>query len=616
MTLSPFIRNIDRMFWQRLLYIVYVTILLIPVSACSSLSFGSSFQQDGFNGTGKSSHSHNNSADNAATVDYYYNQHALSNDLWAEIRKNFKINHYENSPQVQAQIAWFMRHQDYLARTVRRAAPFIHYIYQQVKTRNLPSELILLPVIESAYNPFVSSSAGAAGLWQLVPGTARNFGIRQDWWYDGRRDITASTNAALDYLTYLQKFFGGNWLLAIAAYDTGEGNVEAAIRHNVRRGESTEFWALPLAIETQSYVPRLLALAAIIANPKTYPTNLPPINNAPYLGQVEISTQITLEQAAKLAGISLNELKILNPGHRRTILSPNQPYKLLLPIDRIPSFKRNLLELPKNQGNLWGKYKIQSGDTWRRIAKRFSSSIELIKEVNQMRTNKPPVGQILLIPINHANQGAIAVAETESPTETITEGNTDNTASLNQTAQMINPTKQNETLGIEIAAPNLTDAANLDESAINNANKNEELRDLQKTFHIVKAGETLSSIAKRYHVSSHALAHWNHLTPTHTIHSGTRLIILRPKSILGSSSNVKIHHKKSIAPGEIDSSKSISSITHNPIIQYTVREGDTLNSIAKKYNIKASNLAKWNKLSTKPVLHTGQQLIIYRSHSE
>ncbi len=244
-----------------------------------------------------------------------FKHHSESNDLWDDLRSGFELQHYENSPQVQAQIVWFMHNQGYLNRTTLRAAPYMYYIYQQVKERHLPAELVLLPVLESAYNPFASSNRGAAGLWQLERGTASAFGVKQDWWYDGRRDVLASTNAALDYLTYLQNFFGSNWYLALAAYDSGEGTVQEAMRRNIRSGYNTDFWSLSLPMETQSYVPRLLALAAIIENPQKYSIYLPSISDAPYLGQVDIGGQIDLNKAASLAGISLSELIQLNPGY-------------------------------------------------------------------------------------------------------------------------------------------------------------------------------------------------------------------------------------------------------------------------------------------------------------
>lgn len=284
----------------------------------------------------------------ADDIDRYRN----ADNMWDTLRHEFILPHYESNPIVQEKIAWFMNHQDYLLHSTTRAAPYLYYIMQQVKKRHLPAEVALLPIIESAYNPFAqNASSGAAGIWQMMPGTASGYGIRQNWWYDGRRDVVASTKAALHHLSYLQSFFEGNWLLAIAAYDTGEGNVLAAIRKNIRNGDNTEYWSLPLAQETRDYVPQLLALATIISHPDQYPVYFPPVRNAPYLAQVDIGKQIDLKHAAYLAGLSLTKLKQLNPGYSRAVTDPHGPYKIVLPIENVERFTENLARSPQQKIN-------------------------------------------------------------------------------------------------------------------------------------------------------------------------------------------------------------------------------------------------------------------------
>ncbi|HEX4045658.1 MAG TPA: transglycosylase SLT domain-containing protein, partial [Gammaproteobacteria bacterium] len=230
---------------------------------------------------------------------YYY-----ADDLWDVLRESFTLSHYESHPAVQEKINWYMNNQGILQRSAARAAPYLYYISQQVKKRHLPAELVLIPIVESGYNPFSLSHMGAAGIWQLMPNTATGYGVKQDLWYDGRRDIIVSTKAALNYLAYLQNFFEGNWLYALAAYNTGEGNVLSAIKRNVRDARHIDFWSLPVARETKDYVPSLLALAIIISHPERYPVKLPPVRNAPYLAEIDIGTQINLKYAASLAGIS------------------------------------------------------------------------------------------------------------------------------------------------------------------------------------------------------------------------------------------------------------------------------------------------------------------------
>lgn len=299
-------------------------------------------------------------------------------DFWNEINKNFHLLHHIDKPAVKAQIAWFVESTTYLNHTICSAAPYIHFVYEQVKKRHLPAELVLLPLVESTYNPLaINRVSGASGLWQLTANTARGFGVRQDWLFDGRHDIYASTHAALDYLTYLNQFFSGNWLLTLAAYDTGEGNVQSAIRSNARRNLSISFWNLPLALETRSYVPRLLALSAIIKNPDQYGIKLPDISKYSYLEHVEIQAGISMIHAAELANISIKDLKRFNPGFKKIIFMPNKPYRLLLPKHCIIALKKKLEKLPKK--TLYSKlfyHTIQPGDTLSRIAKYYKVTVK------------------------------------------------------------------------------------------------------------------------------------------------------------------------------------------------------------------------------------------------
>jgi membrane-bound lytic murein transglycosylase D len=368
-----------------------------------------------------------------------------SGNLWDRMRDDFQLPNYENQPAVRAQIQWFLNNQGYLNRTINRAVPYMYYIFEQVQQRHLPGELVLLPVIESAYNPFVRSAAGASGLWQLMPGTARGFGVRQNFWFDGRRDIYASTNAALDYLTYLWNYFGGDWLLAIAAYDTGEGNVQNAIRRSAARDQSTVFWSLPLAAETRSYVPRLLALAAIIRNPGKYGITLPKISDKPYLEQVRLDAPIKLNHAAKLADLSLSELKQLNPGYSRNTTDPTGPHQLTLPVDRIALFKERLMNVQSNMTLLaqtdeepaeaeqavigsakvahesskqtaktshksaakhvvktkktvtTRHYTVRPGDSLGKVASKFGMNVATLKRINHLKSDALKPGQRLII---------------------------------------------------------------------------------------------------------------------------------------------------------------------------------------------------------------------------
>lgn len=274
----------------------------------------------------------------------HLSQSLKSQYFWLELRSSFKLNHHADNASVRRQIETYRHNPDYLNKTLTKATPYLYYILQQTIKRNLPGELVLLPVLESAYDPFAYSNRGAAGLWQIMPSTGSGFGLKENWWYNGRRDISASTRAALEYFAYLKNYFNQNWLLAIAAYDSGEGTVQNAIGYG--RGTDADFWNLPLPRETQAYVPRLLALAEIIANPRHYGIKLPDIKSGPYFVAVNLSTQIELAHAAQLAEISLQEMYRLNPGYNRWATDPNGPHRLLLPVEKIEKFRQNLETSP------------------------------------------------------------------------------------------------------------------------------------------------------------------------------------------------------------------------------------------------------------------------------
>lgn len=315
--------------------------------------------------------------------------------VWDVLGQQFALNHELDQPAVQAQLFWLMRHPRYI-QSLTQSEPYIYHILTEIKKRRLPGEIALIPMVESAFNPFAYSGAGAAGLWQLMPGTGSDLGLKQDWWYDGRRSIPSSTGAALNYLEYLHRSFNANWILAFAAYDAGEGAVTRVIKEN----HHMNFWTLPLPRETRDYVPRLLALAEIIQNPQRYHITLPNIPNVPYFAEVNIGSQIDLNHAAKLAGISYQDLIKLNPGYNHWATAPNQPYKLLIPANKVLNFNHNLALMPRNQRVSWTRYHVRNGDHLNGIAERFHTTINMIKELNQLKTSQLRIGQYLLIPNN------------------------------------------------------------------------------------------------------------------------------------------------------------------------------------------------------------------------
>lgn len=322
-----------------------------------------------------------------------------SRDFWGNVRGSFKLRGYCNHPAVYAQIQWFQRNKADLDLSLKRAATYMYFILEQIRVRHLPGELALIPVIESEYNPYATSSPGAGGLWQLMPGTASCYGIKQNWWYDGKRDIYASTNAALGHFNYLQTFFEGNWLLSLAAYNAGENKVMRAIRQNARYGKTVDFWSLStLPGETKSYVPRLLALALIIDDPKRYGFTLPPISNGPIFTAIQVDRPLDLHTAAKLANVNVHQMRHLNPCFSHGVTHPTGSQRLVLPLDKVAVFKTNLASIPADQRLAMMRYEVRKREPVTKLAERFKSSLAMIKQINNIKGLFVTKGQVLVIP--------------------------------------------------------------------------------------------------------------------------------------------------------------------------------------------------------------------------
>ncbi len=461
----------------------------------------------------------------AEDITRYYN----ADNLWDALRHDFILPHYEDNPVVQEKIEWFLNHQDYLIHSMTRAAPYLYFIHQQLKKRRLPAELALLPIVESAFNPFAqNASSGAAGMWQMMTNTASGYGIRQNWWYDGRRDIVASTKAALNHLAYLQSFFEGNWMLAIAAYDTGEGNVLSAIRKNIANGENTDFWSLPVATETRDYVPRLLALAIIISHPEQYPIDFPPVRNAPYLAQVDIGAQIDLKEAAYLAGLSLKDLKRLNPGYSRSATDPNGPFKIILPIESVEQFTENLANSSFAERRKWTKFKSRPDDTISTYAKRtkphkfFRSKSTTFAENKKTEPSYPSLISNETVTNAFQKEDENYVMQPGDTIYMVRRGdNIDNIAQhfrlTPQRLAMINQVNRYQTLhlGQRIIIPT----------------HHTQQDDVQKyqltpgdTIYMVRHGDTLEKIASRFHTTPAAVRLTN-LLSSNTLEEGDQLVI-------------------------------------------------------------------------------------------
>ncbi|CAI1962384.1 Membrane-bound lytic murein transglycosylase D precursor [Serratia plymuthica] len=325
----------------------------------------------------------------------------------------------ENS-RIRDQKRKYLKSKSYLHDVTLRAEPYMYWIVGQIKKRNMPMELVLLPIVESAFDPHATSSANAAGLWQIVPQTGRNYGLKNNQWYDGRRDVVASTTAALDMMQYLNRMFNGDWLLTIAAYNSGEGRVMQAVKANKRQGKPTNFWALSLPRETSIYVPKMLALSDIIKNSKQYGINLPKTDNTRALARIDVGQQIQLTQAAEMAGLSITKMKAYNPGYKKGVTAPNGPHYIMVPKGNADQLKDSLADgqiavtqpttqLAKNSG-LSGSssYKVRSGDTVSSIAKRLNIKTSDLQSWNNLRAKSAlKVGQTLQVASNTDSNSSI-----------------------------------------------------------------------------------------------------------------------------------------------------------------------------------------------------------------
>ena len=455
-------------------------------------------------------------------------------NLWVRASNQFQFEIPDNK-RIAIQRDWYLKHPAYMERVSKRAKPFLHYIVQQIEARDMPLELVLLPIVESAFDPFAYSHGRAAGMWQFIPGTAKRFGIQQTWWYDGRRDVIASTAAALDYLTYLNDMFDGNWLHALAAYNSGEGRVGKAIKRNAKAGKPTDFWSLDLPKETRAYVPKLLALADILKNHEQYAFKWPEIENAPVIATVDIGSQVDLAFAAELADMDLKSLHALNPGFNRWATDPDGPHRLVLPLDNAESFTQALANVERNERLNWVRHKVRAGDSLLKLAKEYHTTVDVIKSVNDMQGNMIRVGDHIMVPVALKKLDAYSLSEDQQPATT----------------------------------------------------ENKKRGSYQLT-HEVKSGDTLWDISRKYDISTRSLAKWNGMAPTDPLMPGKTLVIW---------------------VNEASDEQKRDAIMRT--LTYTVKRGDSLARIAQKFNIRTSDITKWNNLNPKKYLQPGQKLTLH-----
>ena len=338
--------------------------------------------------------------------------------LWQRIRNGFGLPDM-SSPLVREQEEWFAKRPDYISRVVARSSRYLYYIVEQIEKRNMPSEIALLPIIESAYNPVAYSRAHASGIWQFIPSTGKMYGLQQNFWYDGRRDVTAATNAALDYLEKLYEMFG-SWDLALAAYNWGEGAVSRSIARNVAKGLPTDYRSLTMPAETRYYMPKLQAVKNIVANPTQFGIDLADVANQPYFVAVPTTKHMDVKLAAKLADMPIEEFQSLNPGNSRPVIKAEGERVLLVPADKADAFRSNMENHDEPMVS-WQAYKLKPGETVERVAARYGMSAAQLKHVNGIGGKRGAgSGTTLLVPAGASAKPYLP--DLPAPTVTVAKG--------------------------------------------------------------------------------------------------------------------------------------------------------------------------------------------------
>lgn len=318
-------------------------------------------------------------------------------DLWQRIRKGFAKNDHDG-PLVRQWEQWYSTRPDYVARMMGQASRFLFHVVEEVERRKMPSEIALLPMIESAFNPRAYSTAHASGIWQFIPATGRLYGLQQNFWYDGRRDIVAATAAALDYLQNLYTLFG-NWDLALAAYNWGEGAVQRAVARNQAQGLPTDYESLRMPAETRNYLPKLQAVKNIVSDPTRFGLTLAAIPNEPYFATVTTRQHIDVELAARLASISVEEFRFLNPAHNKPVINANNAEVIVLPRHAVERFSANLENHDRPLAS-WQAYTVRPGDKPEKIAAKHGISVGELMRVNNIGgRNKFRTGLALVVPV-------------------------------------------------------------------------------------------------------------------------------------------------------------------------------------------------------------------------
>jgi len=454
-------------------------------------------------------------------------------NVWARLVDDFALPDCSTHETSLNWARWYADHEEYMARVMKRAQPWIYFITEELEKRGMPGELALLPVVESAYDPFAYSSGRALGTWQFISTTGKQYGLKQDWWYDGRRDVWSSTYAALDYLEYLNNRFEGDWLLALAGYNSGENRVDRRVKKNRKAGKPADFWNISLPKETKGYVPKLLGLTCLFQDPGSYGVELPYAANQPVIAAVDMESQTDLVLISQISEVNIDVLFSLNPGFSRWATSPSGPWRIILPLEGAEKLEQYLSSVESPTLMKWDQVVVENGDTLSGLAARHHVPVSVLRTTNNLDSDLIRVGQKLRLPRDEQ--------------------------------LLVDP--------LYVAAA--SELQRLQSGLIAS----------ERVTHKVRSGESLSVIAKRYKVSVRDLQNWNGISNPHKLKIGQTLTLFH-----------------SPAPN--------AAPARSGTIKHTVRRGDSLWSISKRYKVKVNDLMRWNDLAKNAVIQPGQSIKI------
>jgi membrane-bound lytic murein transglycosylase D len=410
--------------------------------------------------------------------------------VWERLVHNFDLPECSHHEKAVKWAEWYSDHPEYMGRIFKRAQPWIYHITNEIEQRELPGELALLPIVESAYDPFAYSRGRALGAWQFIASTGKHYGLNQNWWYDGRRDVWASTDAALTYLDTMAVMFDGDWLLALAGYNSGENRVARQVKKNRAAGKPADFWNLKLPRETRAYVPKLLGLACLFKYPEQYDFEIPKTPNQQVIAAVDIGQQADLVLVSQMADVPIDILFTLNPGYNRWATSPDGPYRIVLPVEGADLLQAKLEQVDASTLMRWDQVVVQNGDSLSKISARHDVPVSVLRSSNNLNGDMIRAGQKLRLPRD--DQLMVDPLYAQAAMEL-----------------------QNLQSGL-IAADQIT--------------------------HKVRRGESLSVIAKRYKVSVKDLQRWNNISDPRKLRAGATITVFHQPAQQPSATSGSVKH--------------------------------------------------------------------------